>query len=91
MKKIKLEPGKKYRGVAVVNEYGEINFTPTQEGSRPDQKRIVKEADEYTIYETKNLVIASLRLKRDLPFMQRISALMVIVDKLLHDFKRYDF
>lgn len=91
MKKIKLEPGKKYRGVAVVNEYGEINFTPTQEGSRPDQKRIVKEDDDYTIYETKNLIITSLRLKRDLPFMQRISVLMVIVDKLLHDFKRYDF
>lgn len=91
MKKIKLEPGKKYKGYAVLNEYGEINFTPSQIGSKPDQKKIVKEADEYTIYSTKNYVIASIKLSRELPFMKRISALMSIIDKLIQDFKHYDF
>lgn len=91
MKKIKLEPGKKYKGYAVLNEYGEINFTPSQIGSKPDQKKIVKEDDEYTIYSTKNYVIASIKLPRELSFMKRISALMAIVDKLLQDFKHYDF
>lgn len=91
MKKIKLEPGKKYKGYAVLNEYGEINFTPSQIGSKPDLKKIVKEDDDYTIYSTKNYVIASIKLSRDLNFMKRISALMAIIDKLIQDFKHYDF
>lgn len=91
MKKITLEPGKKYKGYAVLNEYGEIQFTPAQVGSKPDQKRVVKEADDYTIYSTKNYVIASIRLPRELQFMQRISALMSVIDKLIKDFKKYDF
>lgn len=91
MKKVKLEPGKKYKGYAVLNEYGEIQFTPSQIGSKPDQKRVVKEDDDYTIYSTKNFVIASIRLPRPLGFMQRISLLMSIIDKLIKDFKKYDF
>lgn len=91
MKKINLEPGKKYKGYAVLNEYGEIQFTPSQIGSKPDQKKVVKEGDDYTIYSTKNFVIASIRLQRELQFMQRISALMSILDKLIKDFKKYDF
>lgn len=91
MKKIKLEPGKKYKGYAVLNEYGEIQFTPSQIGSKPDQKKIVKEEDDYTIYSTKNYVIASIKLSRELSFMKRISALMSVIDKLIQDFKHYDF
>ena len=91
MKKLKLEPGKKYKGYAVLNEYGEIQFTPSQIGSKPDQKKIVKEEDDYTIYSTKNYVIASIKLSRELSFMKRISALMSVIDKLIQDFKHYDF
>lgn len=88
---MQLEPGKKYKGYAMLNEYGELQFTPSQIGSKPDQKKIVKEGDDYTIYSTKNFVIASIRLPRGLEFMQRISALMSIIDKLIKDFKKYDF
>lgn len=91
MKKLNLVPGKKYKGYAVLNEYGEINFTPAQVGSKPDQKKIVVERDEYTIYETKNYVISSLRLSRDLPLLKKISTLLQIIDSLIADFKRYDF
>ena len=88
---MQLEPGKKYKAYAVLNEYGEIQFTPSQIGSKPDQKKIVKEGDDYTIYSTKNFVIASIRLPRELEFMKRIYALMSIIDKLVKDFKKYDF
>lgn len=91
MKKISLVPGKKYKGYAVLNEYGEINFTPAQVGSKPDQKKIVVEREDFTIYETKNLIISSIRLPRELSFMQRISTLLQIIDKLLIEFKKYDF
>lgn len=91
MKKLNLVPGKKYKGYAILNEYGEINFTPAQVGSKPDQKKIVVEHDDYTIYETKNLIISSIRLSRDLSFMQRITTLLQIIDKLLLEFKKYDF
>lgn len=91
MKKINLVPGKKYKGYAVLNEYGEINFTPAQIGSKPDQKKIVVEHEEYTIYETKNYIISSVKLSRDLPLLKKISTLLQIIDKLIADFKRYDF
>lgn len=91
MKKIKLEPGKKYKGYAVLNEFGEINFTPSQIGSKPDQKKIVVEQDDHTIYTTKNWLIVSLKIERDLPFIKRMSALMKVVDNILQNFKKYDF
>lgn len=91
MKKITLQPGKRYKGYAVLNEYGEINFTPAQTGSKPDLKKIVKEADDYTIYETKNYILATIKMPRTLKFMQRVSTLMAISSKLVQDFKQYDF
>jgi len=91
MKRINLIPGKKYKGYAVLNEFGEINFTPAQVGSKPDQKKIVVEHDDYTIYETKNLIITSIRLPRELSMLKRISALLKLVDQLIIEFKKYDF
>ncbi|MBQ1626690.1 MAG: hypothetical protein II100_04185 [Prevotella sp.] len=91
MKKIKLEPGKKYKGYAILNEFGEINFTPSQIGSKPDQKKIVLEEPDHTIYTTKNWVIVSLKIDKDLPFMKRVSSLMRIADHVIQNFKKYDF
>lgn len=91
MKKLNLVPGKKYKGYAVLNEYGEINFTPAQVGSKPDQKKIVVEHEDYTIYETKNLIISSIRLPRELSMLKRVSALLKTVDQLIIEFKKYDF
>lgn len=91
MKKIKLEPGKKYKGYAILNEFGEINFTPSQIGSKPDQKKIVIEENDHTIYTTKNWLIVSIKIQRDLTFMARISALMKVCDNIMQNFKKYDF
>ena len=91
MKKINLIPGKKYKGYAVLNEYGEISFTPSQIGSKPDMKKIVVEGDDYTIYETKNFILTTIKIPRDLTFMKRISALMRKVDELIQVFRKYDF
>lgn len=91
MKKIKLEPGKKYKGYAVLNEFGEIQFTPAQIGSKPDAKRIVVEEGDHTIYTTKNWLIVSMKIEKDLSFMKRISALMRVVDNVMQNFKKYDF
>lgn len=91
MKKIKLEPGKRYKGYAVLNEYGEINFTPEQTGSRPDLKKIVIATEDYTIYETKKFLIASLRVDRSLSFQSRVQNLLGIFNLVLSQFYKYDF
>lgn len=91
MKKIKLEPGIKYKGYAVLNEFGEINFTPSQVGSRPDSKKIIVEESDHTIYNTKNWILVSLRIKKDLPYVKRITALMEVVDNVMKNFRKYEF
>lgn len=90
MKKIQLIPGQKYKGYAILNEFGEINFTPAQIGSKPDAKKIIVEAEDHTLYTTKNWLIVSFKLEKGIPFMKRISALMKVVDNIIQDFKKYD-
>ena len=55
MKKLKMEPGRKYRGTAWINEYGEIQFRPEQKGTKPNNMSVVLEHEEFTIYESKDL------------------------------------
>lgn len=85
-----MTPGKRYKGYGSINEFGEFDFTPAQVGSKPDQKKIVKETDEYTIYETKNFVLTSIRIPKTLDFFKRIKFLLCIVDLLMVDLKKYE-
>lgn len=55
MNQLRLEPGKKYRGTAWVNNYGEIQFRPEQKGTKPSNMHIVVEHETFTIYESKEI------------------------------------
>lgn len=72
MQKIKLEPGRKYRGTAWVNEYGEIQFRPEQKGTKPKNLKLVLECDSFSIYESSNIWKVS--VKFDKPFNVRQAA-----------------
>jgi len=64
MKKITLEPGKKYRGTAWVNEYGEIQFRPEQKGTKPGNLHIVLEHESFSIYESKEIFKVAVKFEK---------------------------
>lgn len=63
-KKLDLEPGRKYRGYALLNEYGEFEFTPENTGSRSGSIKTLKETERYIISTSKKKVFIHIRLER---------------------------
>ncbi len=59
-----MEPGKKYRGTASINEYGEITFVPEQKGTRPQNLSIVYRDEAITIYESRYLLKVSVQVAK---------------------------
>ena len=88
MTKKQMEVGKKYRGWASLNEYGQINFTPEQTGVAAGSKKLVTEGNGYSVYETKKKVVVHMSLdktkeKRGLltQFFQQMNVLTEILHK----------
>lgn len=90
MKKVNLEPGVKYKGYAMLNEYGEIQFTPEQTGLNKGKYSIVKETDGYSIAVTKQFIIIRERIdkKNGLPLIRDF---MQTVNSIIQDLRSYEF
>lgn len=63
--KLTLEPGKKYKGVGFINEYGEMQFTPYQQGTRTNALKIVTECNDFSLYQSANLIQVRVTIKKD--------------------------
>ena len=87
---MEIKVGVPYKGSGVLNNYGQWTFTPSQVGSREGQKSLVKQEENYTLYSTKKKVIIYITLERG-EKMSLIAAFCKVVDKLLLNFKDYDF
>lgn len=90
LKEMEIKVGVPYKGHGVLNGFGQWMFTPSQVGSREGQKKLVVSEENYTIYTTKKKIIVHLSLDRD-DKMTLLSAFLKCVDKLLLNFKDYDF
>ena len=64
MQQLKLEPGRKYRGSAWVNSYGELHFRPEQKGSKPSNLSIVMEHESFTFYESKDYFKLTMKFRK---------------------------
>ena len=64
MEKLTLEQGRKYRGWAWLNEYGQIHFTPQQKGTRPGNLKLVMEHDDFSLYESKTLFKVTMKFSK---------------------------
>lgn len=87
---MEIKVGVPYKGSGVLNNFGQWTFTPSQVGSREGQKSLVKQDTNYTLYSTKKKVIIHITLERG-ERMSLIAAFCKVVDKLLLNFKDYDF
>ena len=88
-KKLELKPGIKYKGYCVLNEYGEIDFTPEQTGSRKGVIKLLKECEDYSLRYSKERVIIHINIKKE-KGIKLIQELMKVVNNLIQDFKTYE-
>lgn len=90
MKKVDFPVGQKVRGYGLLNEYGEFDFIPEQTGARQGQTKLIKSNDEYTLSETKKMVIAHIRLPKGDNKLDLIKKFFGILNNILTDLREYD-
>lgn len=91
MKKIEMPIGQKVRGYGLLNEYGEFDFIPEQTGIRQGQTKLIKGNDEYTLSETKKMVIVHIRLSKADSKMDLLKEYLRIFNIVLEDLREYEF
>lgn len=91
MKKIQMVPGKRYKGYAYLNEFGQIHFDPSQIGSRSEAKKLVTEKDDFSVYETKNFIVLHVRLVKILGVKEKVKSFLNVVNDILTILREYDF
>ena len=55
MKKLELKPGVTYRGSAILNEYGQVQFTAYKSGGKPSNLHTVLETPFFKLSESKKM------------------------------------
>lgn len=83
--------GQKVRGYGLLNEYGEFDFIPEQTGIRQGQTKLIKGNDEYTLSETKKMVIVHIRLSKGDSKMDLLKEYLRIFNIVLEDLREYEF
>lgn len=83
--------GQKVRGYGLLNEYGEFDFIPEQTGIRQGQTKLIKGNDEYTLSETKKMVIVHIRLSKGDSKLDLLKEYLRIFNIVLEDLREYEF
>ena len=91
MKKMDFPIGQKVRGYGIINEYGEFDFIPEQTGIKQGQTKLIKCDDEYTLSETKKLVVVHMRLIKSESKLAILKNYLRIFNKVLNCLRNYDF
>ena len=77
-------------GYGLLNEYGEITFTPAAVGSRAGAIKLLKEEEGYTISTTKNKIIIHMRFDKD-NGLSLLSKYLKVSNEILLTLKEYEF
>lgn len=88
-KKLDLEPGKKYRGYALLNEYGEFEFSPENTGSRSGSIKTIKETETYILSTSKKKVMIHIRLER-VGGLKLVQKLLATVNEVITELRNYE-
>ena len=83
MRKIQLEPGRKYRGSAWVNEYGEIQFRPEQKGGKPGNLKLVQEHESYSIYESEKVWKVAVKFNKPFDINSAANKLSFVLSQII--------
>lgn len=85
-----MQPGVKYRGYGLVNEYGEFEFIPENTGSRQGRKKIIKEGDGYNVSNTNAHIVIHLLLKKENERIKLVKEYMKLVNNVLEILRDYE-
>lgn len=85
--KLNLEPGRKYRGSAWINEYGQFEFMPERKGSRPGNYRLVHDNGAVTIHESSHFFKLSIKVGKKMPSTLIPALIISGMGKVLEYFK----
>lgn len=91
LKEQKLEVGVKYRGYGILNEYGQVTFTPEQKGVNQGKKKLLCEGGGYTVYTTSKKVIIHFSVDRKKKKTELLTDFFNIMNKLQEIFREYAF
>lgn len=84
MEKTTLEQGRKYLGWAWINEYGQIQFTPQQKGTRPGNLKLVMEHADFSLYESKTLFKVTMKFpKKGFVLSQATNKMIFILNQIV--------
>lgn len=82
--------GVKYPGYGWINKFNEFQFTPSKIGSRKEQKKLLKEEEDYTVYYTKKKLIFHLTIDRKLERMNRIQMIIKLMNEFIKLIQEYE-
>lgn len=88
--KEQMEQGVKYPGYGFINEFNEFCFTPSEIGSRKEQKKLVKEGEDFSIYHTKNYIIFHGKIDRKLNLPLRVENILKLMNHFIEIVRNYE-
>lgn len=89
-KKMQLEPGRKYKGYGWLNEYGQINFQASQQGTCENKMALVKESETFSLYESKQYLKVAVKIEKKLDKIEIIKQFMNAFKAACVELKNYD-
>lgn len=89
-KKMTLEPGVKYKGVGWVNEYGQTTFEAYQKGQKPNNMKLVKENESFSLYESGNYLKISVKIEKKTDKFEMIKTFMKAFQGACVELKNYE-
>lgn len=90
MKKLQLEPGKKYRGYAFLNEFGQFDFTPENTGAKAGAYKVIRSTENYSIANTKKKIILHISVDKA-DRIDLIKNILQVVNQIIGELKNYEF
>lgn len=91
LKEQKLEIGVKYRGWGVINEFGQVTFTPEQKGALQGKKKLLCEGEGYSIYTTPKKIVVHFSISRQQKKVDLLANFFNTMTKLQEIFRQYAF
>lgn len=88
---MKMEVGQKYKGYALLNEFGEFEFTPEDTGSRAGVIKKVTTGNGFEVCSTSKYILFRVKIRRAGNVFSRLQELMLRVDDLLNVVRKYEF
>lgn len=89
-KKLTLEPGRKYKGVGWVNEYGQSFFEAYQKSDSPNSMKLIKESETFSLYESGNYLKVAVKIEKSSDKFEMIKTFMTAFQLACVELKNYE-